>query len=99
MPKFSPSKIPSYRHHRPSGQAVVTLNHRDRYLGKWDIQESRAEYDRLVAEWITAGRRAPAAEHDVTITHAAARYWQFVENHHRKNGEPTKEQDHIRCAL
>ena len=34
---------PSYRLHKPSGQAVVTLNGRDYYLGKHGTAESRAE--------------------------------------------------------
>jgi hypothetical protein len=50
-------RIPSYRHHKPSGQAVVTLNGRDIYLGPWDTPGSRAEYDRITAEWLACGRR------------------------------------------
>lgn len=49
-------RTPSYRLHKPTGQAVVTLNGRDRYLGKHGIPESRAEYDRLIAEWLSNGR-------------------------------------------
>jgi hypothetical protein len=40
---------PSYRHHKPSGQAVVTLDGRDFHLGRPGSPESRAEYDRLIA--------------------------------------------------
>ena len=35
-------RIPSYRHHKPSGQAVVTLGGRDIYLGKYNTAASRA---------------------------------------------------------
>ena len=31
-----PLRIPSYRLHKPSGQAVVTINGRDIYLGKYN---------------------------------------------------------------
>src|SRR4051812_40945521 len=51
--------IPSYRHHRASGQAVVTLNGVDHYLGKFNSPESKAEYDRVVNEWLALGRRLP----------------------------------------
>ncbi len=51
--------IPSYRRHRASGQAVVTLNGVDHYLGRFGTPESKAEYDRILAEWITRGRRLP----------------------------------------
>jgi len=44
------TRAPSYRLHRPSGQAVVTLDGRDHYLGKHGSRGSRAEYDRLVSE-------------------------------------------------
>ncbi|NRA97359.1 MAG: hypothetical protein HRU14_14250, partial [Planctomycetes bacterium] len=47
---------PSYRRHAPSGQAVVTLNGRDFYLGPHGSQASKAEYDRLLGEWLTNGR-------------------------------------------
>ena len=43
-------RIPSYRLHRPSGQAVVTLSGRDFYLGPHGSKISRAEYDRVTAE-------------------------------------------------
>jgi hypothetical protein len=49
---------PSYRLHKPSGQAVVTLNYQDKYLGPHGSPESRAAYDRLIAEWLANGRRS-----------------------------------------
>lgn len=53
-------QTPKYRLHRASGQAVVTLDARDFYLGEYRSAESRAAYDRLIAEWLTNGRRCPA---------------------------------------
>ena len=53
------STIPSYRLHRPSGQAVVTLSGKDFYLGPWSESKtapSRKLYDRKIAEWLIAGR-------------------------------------------
>ena len=49
-------RVPSYRRHKPSGQAVVTISGRDIYLGKWNTAASRAEYDRLIGEWLAGGR-------------------------------------------
>jgi integrase len=54
-----PRTIPSYRRHKASGQAVVTLNGVDIYLGPWNTSQSRAEYDRVVNEWLALGRRLP----------------------------------------
>ena len=58
MPRLT-TKLPSYRHHKSDGRAVVTLDGRDVYLGKYGTPESRAEYDRVVAEWLAAGRSRP----------------------------------------
>jgi hypothetical protein len=34
-------RIPKYRHHKPSGQAIVTLGGHDHYLGNWHTPESK----------------------------------------------------------
>ena len=62
MPRSRP--VPSYRLHKPSGQAVVTIRtttgeRRDEYLGDYNSAESRAEYDRLIAEQASGTPRAP----------------------------------------
>src|SRR4051794_37971754 len=52
--------IPSYRRYKVSGQAVVTLSGVDFYLGPYGSAQSKAEYDRVTAEWLAGGRRPPA---------------------------------------
>lgn len=59
LPDKAPG-VPSYRLHKPSGKAVVTLSGRDFYLGPHGSPESRARYDRMIAEWLANGRRLPA---------------------------------------
>lgn len=49
--------VPKYRKHRASGQAVVTLNGQDHYLGPHGTKASSVEYDRLIAEWLAHGDR------------------------------------------
>lgn len=56
------NRPPKYRQHKPSGQAVVTLCGHDHYLGKWQSTESKAEYDRLIAEWLANGRHVPGRQ-------------------------------------
>ncbi len=51
----NPRRIPSYRLHKSSGQAIVTLDGRDIYLGDHESDESREKYNRLIAEWIAGG--------------------------------------------
>jgi hypothetical protein len=58
-------RTPSLRRHKPTGQGVVTLDGKDHYLGVWSPNRKtppdavRAAYDRLISEWLAAGRRAP----------------------------------------
>ena len=42
MPAKTALRVPSYRRHKPTGQAVVTLSGKDHYLGKWNTAASRA---------------------------------------------------------
>jgi integrase len=42
-------RLPSYRLHKASGQAIVTIRGKDHYLGKYESTESRSKYDDLMA--------------------------------------------------
>ncbi len=89
---------PRYRKHKASGQASVTLNGRDFYLGPHGTKASRAEYDRLIGEWLTGGRRLPATS-DLTVAELIARYWRRVTGYYVKKGRPTSEQHNIKRAM
>lgn len=95
-------RTPTYRLHKPSGRAVVTLNGTDFYLGKYGSPESRERYDQLVAEWLTSGRLLPTDRHAagaLSVSELILRYWQFAETYYRKNGKPTGEISPTRSAL
>jgi integrase len=99
-------RIPKYRHHKPSGQAVVTLGGRDHYLGKWQTPESRVEYDRLIAEWLAAGRNPVVASSragdviGLSVNEVLLAYVEFCHGYYRHaDGTPTSEADNIRLAL
>jgi integrase len=53
------TRTPSCRLHKPTGQAVVTLNGKDHYLGRHGTPESKGQYDRLISEWLVCGRQLP----------------------------------------
>lgn len=57
MPK--PNSVPSYRLHKATGQAVVVLRGRSFYLGKFGSAQSKAEYRRVISEYLTLGGEAP----------------------------------------
>ncbi len=76
-----PVRVPSYRHHKPSGQAVVTLSGRDLYLGPWKSPDSKREYKRLVAEWLaSAGSPWPCRPGcTASVQELAAAYWTHLQ--------------------
>jgi hypothetical protein len=45
MPRLTQDRVPRYRLHKQSGQA-----------SPYKLKSSRTKYDRLIAEWIAAGR-------------------------------------------
>jgi hypothetical protein len=95
------SRIPSYRRHKPSGQAVVTLNGKDFYLGPWDSKLSRAEYERLVGEWLANARQLPSISKadGLTIVELLTSYLSFAKDYYSENGEPTSEYVGMRDAV
>jgi hypothetical protein len=83
--------VPKYRLHRATKQAVVTLSGRDHYLGPWKSKASLVEYDRLIAEWLAAGRTVPKSDEPLTVAQLLAAYRQYAEKHYRRSdGTPTK---------
>src|SRR6516164_4630814 len=82
MPSATSTRPPSYRKHKPTGQAVVTLNGKDHYLGRFNSPASKAEYDKLIGEWLACGRQLPDPDSGLTVNgvlvaylhHAAVRY-------------------------
>lgn len=100
MPRITTNRVPSYRLHRQSGQAIVTLNGRDFLLGKHDTPESRRRYDQVIAEWIANGRQLPHREKAITIAELIELFWNHCKEYYRHpDGTPTGEVSSIRHAL
>jgi integrase len=105
---MSSLKIPSYRLHKPSGAAVVTLpdgqgGRHDIRLGEYGTSASRQEYARVIAQWEARGRQLPAsaaADSGLSVNEVLLAYWQHVEVHYRlADGTPSSEVSNIRLAL
>jgi len=104
-------RIPSYRFHKASGQAIVVLSGKSFYLGPWNSPESRAEYERVVAEWLANGRRVPPGSDSqkpssatvpaaFTVVELIAAFWDHAKKHYRHaDGRPSREVDNLRDAL
>ncbi len=99
MPTRKP-RTPSYRLHKPTGQAVVTLNGRDHYLGKHGTEQSHAAYERTISEWL-ANRRAHVGPvlAGITVSEVLAPYLRFANEYYRKDGRPTSEIHGIAQAI
>ena len=100
MPRLT-TRSPKYRKHRASGQAVVTLNGKDHYLGKYDSPESKDAYQRLLAEWMTSHRQLPStsALDAPTIDEIILAYLEFTKGYYVKHGQATSTQQHILDAM
>jgi hypothetical protein len=70
MPKLRHA-APKYRHHKPSGQAVVNLDGVDHYLDPWKSKASNAGYDCLTGERLANGRRSPTSISDAAVLELA----------------------------
>jgi integrase len=100
---------PTYRLHKQSSQAIVSLpdgigGYRDILLGKYGTAESRVEYARVIAEWEASGRRLPQQTDrglpSLTINELILAYWKHAEQHYRHpDGTPTAEIHCLRAAL
>lgn len=100
-------KIPSYRLHKARGLAVVTLDGQDHYLGAYDSAESRAEYNRLIADWLKQRNTQlpqelvalPAAT-EITIIELIAKYLEHSEKYYvHPDGTQTGELWNIKTIL
>ena len=107
MPR-RPVRIPSYRHYRPKNLAVVRIDGHDHYLGKYDSQESRERYHRLIAEWLASADRSPSSSapeqavpsRPLSIKDLVLAYWRHAELHYRgPDGKPTQELENMRDAI
>ncbi|MBP7935844.1 MAG: hypothetical protein KA354_14455 [Phycisphaerae bacterium] len=77
-----PANNPSYRHHKPSGQAIVTIDGKDFYLRPYDTPESQSKYDRLIAMWLAGGRCLPEGKDGMphlTVDQLIAAYWKVTQ--------------------
>ena len=103
MPRLTTS-VPKYRKHKASGQAVVTLDGKDFYLGPHGTHTSKREYDRLVGEWQANGRRL-RAESDasdalgISMAELLNQYRKYAEGYYVKNGKLTATIYGIRAVL
>jgi hypothetical protein len=100
MPKLPDTAVPSYRLHKQSGHAIVTVNGRDFLLGHYGTAQSKEKYDRLITQWIVGGRHIARHDDAISITEVIAAYWDHAQIYYRRpDGTQTGEMPSIRKAL
>lgn len=101
-------KDPRYRHHKARNLAVVRIEGKDYYLGRFGSEESRAKYHRLLADWragllnhneSSARCHVRDKHHDnaIMIADLVRMYGRFAKEYYQKDGAPT--QPGIKVAL
>ena len=91
--------IPKACLHRATGQAVVRLNGKDFYLGRWGTPQAEAAYHRKIAEHLAAGpvTIASPADRPQTVAELAALYLRHVNAWYAGTGG--HEAEAVRSAL
>lgn len=86
-----PSKTPpKYRKHKASGQAIVSIDGKDFYLGPHGTHASRIEYDRRIGEWLANGRQLPTCSKSITIVELVAQYWKKLSRYKKCVAQETR---------
>jgi integrase len=102
MPATIP-RIPAYRLHKPSGLAVVTMEGRDHYLGRYGSDISKTEYQRLIGEWCARGRPLTGggrASGDSTVNEIMLGYVEYSLTYYRDaDGRTSREPETMKLAF
>jgi len=92
-------RVPKYRFHKASGQAIVEIAGRHFYLGKFDSPESHEKYRRLTARYLSRKEVEPEEVASLRVDQLILKYFRFAKTYYLKNGKPTDEITALRIAL
>src|SRR6266853_1803007 len=92
MARIKAGSVPSYRHHKARGLAVVTIDGHDHYLGPFGSPGSKRKYASLIRAWQDRqGQKGEAPKEplrpndQVTINDLILAYLKHVERHYKPN--------------
>jgi integrase len=94
-----PSKRkPGYLHHKPTGQARVSINGKDHYVGPYGSSESRERYEDLIAEWFA--RQGDVVAYTLKVDELCLMFMDFADGYYRReDSTSTGTVGNIRSAL
>lgn len=78
-------RIPAYRRHS-SGQARVTISGKDHLLGAYGSEESKASYQRLIAEWLATPAKQQTSQQSMSdqllVSELILKYWTYASDYY-----------------
>ena len=98
-------KVPTYGHHKPTGQARCYVNGKTVYLGKYGTEESRIRYGQVVAQVVGGTTADPfvakpgAPQNGPTVNELVLAFMRHADQHYRKDGKPTSEIHCMKAAI
>jgi hypothetical protein len=92
-----PRRTPKYCRHRATGQAYVTLDGREHYLGVYGSPESRERYDAEILPWRRENDVTEVAA--LTVGQLCLLFIEHADQYYRRDGQPTGEAKNFREAL
>ncbi len=95
MPK--PRRTPQIQHHKATGQARVTLDGQDHYLGAFGSPQAQERYDALITKWLNRDENTEQSR--LTVGELVLLYLDYAQVNYRKGGKPTSEIHCIKLAV
>ena len=95
-------RIPKYRLHKATGQALVQIRGKRIYLGRHGSAESRERYRQLLTQYLASPQSPQPIQHPTqspTVSELILAYYQFAQTYYVKAGRATDEVAGIRSAL
>lgn len=104
MAKF---RVPSYRKHTASKQAIVTLRGKTYYLGKYGTAESKRKYDELISDYLKqrgqpyppVRSNSPSAASNLTVVEACDRYLAHVQSRFEHSRHAKAMLSHVKALM
>jgi integrase len=82
-------RLPSYRLHKSSNQAICRILGRTYYLGEFGTKESQDKFNRLVAEYLT-NPSFGIEKSSLSVAEAVVQYLRFAQGYFRNSKEYTE---------
>lgn len=88
-------RVPKYRLHKATGQALVEIRGHRTYLGKYDSPSSHERYRQIIAEFLSAAPLPASTPQKsakpLPVDELILLYFQFAKGYYVKDGETTNE--------